>query len=98
MDTEGFSEWLGRTDLGPHAQRNAIAYCREIEPLIGDLDKVVCDSNRMEDALDWLKDHADEYVLKGRLKQAGAVSRRWALRKYKAFFHSPKAMSAKAGS
>jgi hypothetical protein len=59
---------------------------------------VVCDPKRMDDALDWLTDHADEYVLEGRLKQKGAANRRWALRKYRDFFHSPKAMSVKAGS
>jgi hypothetical protein len=98
MDAEGFREWLGRTALEPDSQGNAISYCREIEPLIGDLDKVVCDSGRMADALDWLKDHPNQYVLNGKLMWAGANSRRWALRKYEAFFHSPKAMSARAGS
>jgi hypothetical protein len=98
MDIEGFKEWLDGTDLALHSKQNAISHCLEIEPLLGgDLDKVVCDSDRMEDALDWLKDHTDEYVLKGRLKEAGAAARQWALRKYAAFFHTPEAMSAKAG-
>jgi hypothetical protein len=98
MDTEGFEKWLGTTHLVPHSQRNASAYCREIEPLVGDLDEVVCDPDHMENALDWLMDHADEYVLKGKQKLVGAKSRRWALRKYRDFFHSPKAMFATAGS
>jgi hypothetical protein len=102
MDAEGFREWLGRTHLAPNTKHNALSLCREIEPLLeplfGNLEEVVCDKTKMDDALSWLQDHAEEYVLKGKQKQAGADSRRWALRKYKAFFRSQKSMSAKAGS
>lgn len=98
MDAEGFKDWLGGTHLKPNTQGKAISHCREIEPLLGDLDKVVRDPDKMDDALDWLMDHANEYVLKGKRKQKGAKTRQWALRKYKAFFRSQKSMSAKAGS
>jgi hypothetical protein len=98
MDAEGFDKWLGTTHLQPDTQGNAISYCREIEPLIGDLDEVVRDPDRMATALRWLKNHPEEYVIKGRLMLEGAAQRRWALRKYKKFVHSSRSMSAKAGS
>ena len=73
MDIEGFKEWLDGTDLALHSKQNTISHCLEIEPLLGgDLDKVVCDSDRMEDALDWPKDQTDEYVLKGRRRRRGS--------------------------
>jgi hypothetical protein len=100
MDDEGFQKWLDGTPLKRNSQEKAISLCREIEPLIepiiGNLEEVVCDKTKMEDALDWLMDHADEYVLKGRLKREGVASKRWALRKYARFVHFSKANSAKA--
>jgi hypothetical protein len=98
MDADGFKRWLKTTGLKPKTQYNALVICREIETHIGDLDKVVCDRCKMAEALSWLKDHPDRYVLRGFLKPEGAASRMWALRKYAKFSRPSRSMSAKAGS